>query len=592
MNVSPGPEEDCYFDPERGRVVCHTRQSGPPPEEEPGEDRLPPEEAPLPPPEPQQDNRKLLRAINQVRDLLAEALKPEPEPVDVSQFLPERPIPIPPVQPAPLAPTQQTSRQPGERLQNIYNRTLDNIRNAYAPQLQQLVEQNSEAAKGRPDIIRALTEIYGPLSVEQPDLSTHSINQAGEFGTQDVDSNAPSIGETLDFARNENRGLIPDEQPLFEQYLAEIARKKTPLEKRLEMVREFHENHRREEELRLMEQQRETLRAQEQAYYIQQWAKYQQFKKEMEKAKWQGSLPEDDVQPEEMSNPGWKEFVDQKLTAESVYRKDLANKRMAGFVAWLKERHGEEAVDQVLDSLNPDHPVRIALGVQESSEGLLIAQVGGTTFDIPPAVSKSRNDFWAEANSKLFKQRQELFRLQEIQIIDDAFRFQRKEKILIENIYETYILGKHGQERMLSWYDLVEITDYVARNSKTDDDFRVMMWALFGASHNQPIFTKYVNPKNTGLAQKYHNNNYEQEQIHHYLAGVTGDFYDSHLKNNYFWSTLNELDELTQRGKWNQGDMNLFIDSMAHRDDFVEGSNTNTGRYTVAPNMRKLLKSD
>lgn len=210
---------------------------------------------------------------------------------------------------------------------------------------------------------------------------------------------------------------------------------------------------------------------------------------------------------------------------------------------------------------------------------------------------KIKNDYIAAVSSRLRDQEEELFRLTREGIIKDPFRIEKKEKEFSSYIFNKYLFNTGIELTPLDWYQLTEIVDYIAHHTKSDQEFRIVLWGLFGASipnEHTPLLTSYVDPKNPGLQDKYLNyglhSRYDQEQIHHYLAGATGDFDNSHQYNNFAGDFLIELREAEDTRDWNIGDWTLFQVSQAHRDAFVSGNSTNTGRFTVAPNMRKLLK--
>ncbi len=201
--------------------------------------------------------------------------------------------------------------------------------------------------------------------------------------------------------------------------------------------------------------------------------------------------------------------------------------------------------------------------------------------------TKYWNNFEAELETKMQKQRSEYARLTHNGTLRDMFTVHLKAKNLARQIYKEHIIKELAlNPKPLTWYDLAKITDKTAHISSNDTEFRIIMWTLFGAQ-NSPLLTKYIDSRNLGLKQKYHNTGYQVEQFHHYLGGVTGDFYESHRKNNILGIIITEIGDDTFL---NPGDIKLFLDTQGHRDDFLNGEKNNTGRFTVAPNIKKLLK--
>jgi hypothetical protein len=164
-----------------------------------------------------------------------------------------------------------------------------------------------------------------------------------------------------------------------------------------------------------------------------------------------------------------------------------------------------------------------------------------------------------------------------------------QDKIRREN-FETQILTYYvpkGKGK-IDWHQLADIVDFVAQNTQSDEDFRQDIWYLFGWRENgqrSPI-AAYLDPTNTGLPKKFHNSTYQDEQMHHYLGGTTGntDRLQSHLLNNPIYSVVYEMKELLARGAYNWGDVRLFNVSQKHRNAFLK-----EGRFSVAPNIRALL---
>lgn len=144
--------------------------------------------------------------------------------------------------------------------------------------------------------------------------------------------------------------------------------------------------------------------------------------------------------------------------------------------------------------------------------------------------------------------------------------------------------GKAIAANKLTWPQLADMVDVIAHNTTSDEEFRVTTWLLFGTNVGAPL-NQFINSKNIGLPKKYHNTKGEQEQFHHYLGGVTGDFNNSHLFNNIIMTNLFEIKQSYDNKSWNQGDIELFRDTGKHRDDFLR-----YGRKTVGPNIRRLLK--
>ena len=119
----------------------------------------------------------------------------------------------------------------------------------------------------------------------------------------------------------------------------------------------------------------------------------------------------------------------------------------------------------------------------------------------------------------------------------------------------------------------------------------MQLWLLFGVNSEAPLH-QYLDNRNTYLPENYKNTggyyrDKPQEQMHHYLGGVTGDLDNSHLLNYSPLAWYKELAEEKEHGSFNQGDYDLFTASRPHRDEFVR--NYPNGRFTVAPNIRKLL---
>ena len=254
--------------------------------------------------------------------------------------------------------------------------------------------------------------------------------------------------------------------------------------------------------------------------------------------------------------------------------------------------------------------MRDRLRQAQETNATLLAQAKGVSFDTQVGIydektlrKKFVNDFEAELHSKLSKQSTKLLNMETAERIKSVHLFMKKEdefahyilnKYLLKdpNWYKSTLEGKH-ELKTLDWYDIADIVDYIAYHTDSDEEFRLQLWFLFGPGEYpglHPVMTKYLDDKNTGLKEKYHNKGYHQEQLHHYLAGVTGDVSGSHFQNKFPFIELQELEELIQKKHWNMGDYQLFKDTQRHRDEFVHGNEVNTGRFTVAPNIRRLLK--
>lgn len=257
--------------------------------------------------------------------------------------------------------------------------------------------------------------------------------------------------------------------------------------------------------------------------------------------------------------------------------------RQAAHIAWANQKAAELCQQYAPQSLIAWQRPLQTRNMSAQAQARQIAPISTTK-------AKLENDFKAEINSRLEKQMKELF---SITGLPDAFVIQKKEREFSNYIFKNYLLDKKGDAQLLNWYQLSAIVGYLANHTDTDAEFKTVLWGLFGATipnEHTPLLTRFVDNKNPGLQEKCLNDGYDQEQIHHYLGGVTGDFYDSHKYNNWFGSTYQELDETARTGRWNQGDWLLFQHSQSHRDDFVKGTVNNKGRFTVAGNMRKLLK--
>lgn len=267
------------------------------------------------------------------------------------------------------------------------------------------------------------------------------------------------------------------------------------------------------------------------------------------------------------------------MTFSQLWQAMLAEQqRQAEHIAWAKQQAAE---------LRQRYAPKQALIARQSD-----LQTNKISAQAQASSSKAKleNDFTAEINSRLERQMPELMGISDV---SDPFITSKKELEFSNYIFKNYLLGQDGKIHPLNWYQLADIVDYIAHHTKTDAGFKTVLWGLFGATipgEHIPLLTRFVDNKNPGLQERYLNDGYDQEQIHHYLAGVTGDFSESHKKNNWFWITLQELEDTIITNRWNHGDWLLFQHSQSHRDDFVKGNATNKGRFTVADNMRKLLK--
>ena len=155
------------------------------------------------------------------------------------------------------------------------------------------------------------------------------------------------------------------------------------------------------------------------------------------------------------------------------------------------------------------------------------------------------------------------------------------------------IHGTDGQN-LIDWYFFADIVDAVAHDTKSDEEFRLVLWMLFGteigASQNQ-----YLDSNNKYLPTVFHNaddisgEGVVEEQMHHYLGGVTGNLQHSHLYNRFPTDFLFESKEFFSHGRFNTGDFNLFKASQSHRDEFIKGNQKNEGRFTVGKNIKTLL---
>ena len=117
--------------------------------------------------------------------------------------------------------------------------------------------------------------------------------------------------------------------------------------------------------------------------------------------------------------------------------------------------------------------------------------------------------------------------------LPDPFITRKKELEFSNYIFKNYLLGKDGKIHPLNGYQLADIVDYITHHTRTDVGFKTVLWGLFGATipdEHTPLLTRFVDRKNPGLQDKYLNDGYDQEQMHHYLGSVTGDFYDSNKK--------------------------------------------------------------
>ncbi len=137
-------------------------------------------------------------------------------------------------------------------------------------------------------------------------------------------------------------------------------------------------------------------------------------------------------------------------------------------------------------------------------------------------------------------------------------------------------------DQKIDWYEFADLVELAAQSSPNDEVFRQVLWEEFGSKGR---LHPHLDDQNQGLPKGLHNSGYHDEQMHHYLGGVTGKANSkTHCFNNAVLSRVHEIGELSRTGRYNKGDVRLFKVSRPHRDDFV-----NTGRHTVAPNIRKLL---
>jgi len=159
---------------------------------------------------------------------------------------------------------------------------------------------------------------------------------------------------------------------------------------------------------------------------------------------------------------------------------------------------------------------------------------------------------------------------------------------------DLYLWQTFGAKQSISWHDTADIADWIAAHTSNDHDFRRDLWTVFGwrADGQRSPWAALLDKTNQGLKPgllnegRNHRLLYSQEQMHHYLGGVTGNFdwFPTHLRNNLINDALYELRELFAAGHYNLGDVRLFRAAKAHRDDFLTH-----GRFIVGANIRKLL---
>ncbi|MBY0451321.1 MAG: hypothetical protein K2X01_11925, partial [Cyanobacteria bacterium] len=194
-----------------------------------------------------------------------------------------------------------------------------------------------------------------------------------------------------------------------------------------------------------------------------------------------------------------------------------------------------------------------------------------------------------------------------------------KKVVFLESRIANWVFSilVNTKNKKIDWYIFPKIVRYVADISGNDENFKVLLWLLFGTSiqvsptnvvqsliAHKPIesihsiLLPYTDSSNTGLPKIYKNGYINKrsefivypvaEQFHHYLGSVTGDLAGSDNYNNSFVTTIFEIGEaIYTKTPINQGDINLFQLARNHRDYFKK--HYPNGRFALARELEKMF---
>jgi hypothetical protein len=193
LNANESPDNTCYYDPEKRRIICDESRrkpappvppippvppddpNGPPPPDwPPGEDWPPEEPEPYPyPPQPKPPNpaETVGKLLGQLLNSVADALiggpayaepSPAPELIYQSERSPQRRVTVHPI---PLQPLPEPSVPPSNILKNAAQQTLNILHDAQHQRMLEEARQLHETGQGRPDLVASLMDAYGPAQM-------------------------------------------------------------------------------------------------------------------------------------------------------------------------------------------------------------------------------------------------------------------------------------------------------------------------------------------------------------------------------------------------------------------------------------------